>query len=226
VAITLHEAIDSLYRIVVEQGSAQSTSRLKTLAAYCVQELEARGLKGAGPERPIPGAGRTKDWDVGWGFDGKYRLAVSLKSILKNLPGTVPNRIDDLMGEAANIQLYSPEIVTGYVMVFDIGADAHSPKHGSTWSDPLRKRLALLSGRRPPAWTIGTVEASVLAEVDFSKSATLLSGTELFPPFFDLLVEQVRFRNPNALPPSPPNSLAPTPTLKKKPRRNQKPPSL
>jgi hypothetical protein len=203
VPITLQDAIDGLYDIAVTKRAAQSPSRLKTLAAYCVQELEERGLAGATTECEIPGGGRTKAWDVGWYYDGKYRLAISLKSLLKNLAGTVPNRIDDLMGEAANVQIYSPEIVTGYIMVLDIGADAHSAKHGSTWSDLLRKRLGLLSGRRPPGWTIGTVEGFVLAEVDFSKSSALLSGAELFPPFFDLLVAQVRFRNPNALPDMP-----------------------
>lgn len=207
--ITPQEAIDGLYEIAVTQGASQSPSRLKTLAAYCVHELEVRGLAGARAECVIPGGGRAKAWDVGWIYDGKYRLAISLKSILKNLSGTVPNRIDDLMGEAANVQIHSPEIVTGYIMILDIGADVHSAKHGSTWSDLLRKRLGFLSGRRPPAWTIGTVEGFVLAEVNFSQSATLLSGAELFPPFFDLLVEHARFRNPNAIPfkqiPEPPH---------------------
>lgn len=201
--ITIHEAIQGLYDVAVTQGSSQSPSRLKKLAAYCVQELEVRGLVGTQAECVIPGGGRAKAWDVGWFYDGKYRVAISLKSILKNLAGTVPNRIDDLMGEAANVQLHSPEIVTGYIMILDIGADVISAKHGSTWSDLLRKRLVSLSGRRPPAWTIGTVEGFVLAEVDFSKSSALLSGAEQFPAFFDLLVEQVRFRNPNALAPKP-----------------------
>ena len=187
--ISLQDAIDGLYQIAVTQGASQSPARLSCLAAYCVQELEARGLKGAQPEQNIPGGGRTKAWDVGWKYDGKYRLAISLKSMLKNLPGTVPNRIDDLMGEAANVQIHSPEIVTGYIMILDIGADVHSPKHGSTWSDLLRRRLSALSSRRPPAWTIGTVEGFVLAEVDFSKSSSLRSGAELFGPFFDVLIE-------------------------------------
>jgi hypothetical protein len=218
VAITVQDSIDSLYQIAVVQGAAQSPSRLKTLAAYCVQEFETRGLKGTQSEQQIPGGGRTKAWDVGWKYDGKYRLAVSLKSILKNLAGTVPNRIDDLMGEAANVQLHSPEIVTGYIMVFDVGADAHSPKHGSTWSALLRQRLATLSGRHPPAWTIGTVEASVLAEVNFSVSSKLLSGSDLFAPFFDLLVDQVRARNPNSVLIEPQISTNTPQELKKRPK--------
>lgn len=104
------------------------------------------------------------------------------------------------MGEAANVQLLSPEIVCGYVIILDIGADKHSKKHGATWADHLRSTLSSLSQRKPPTWTIGTVEAVVLGEVDFSKGPTLLTGHELFPPFFDVLVEQVKVRNPNAIP--------------------------
>jgi hypothetical protein len=43
-------------------------------------------------------------------FAGKFRLLVSLKSLWKNASGTVPNRIDDLMGEAVNIQQLAPEV--------------------------------------------------------------------------------------------------------------------
>ena len=150
----------------------------------------------AKPEQEIPGGGRPKKWDVGFAYDGKYRLGISLKSMLKNLAGTVPNRIDDLMGESANVQIHSPEIVTGYVMILDIGEDGHSAKHGCTWSDLLRKRLSTLSGRRPPAWTIGTVEAFVLLEVKFSQSSAILTGEDMLSPFFDVLVDQVRQRNP------------------------------
>jgi hypothetical protein len=151
-------------------------------------------------KRKSPVGGRPKSWDVAWEYDGKFRLGVSLKSVLKNLAGTVPNRIDDLMGETANAQLHSPEIVIGYVMILDIGTDRFSKKHNSTWSDLLRSRLSALSGRRAPSWTIGTIEAFVLVEVDFGQSSEVLSGAEDFEPFFDTLVEQIRLRNPNALP--------------------------
>lgn len=186
------------------RGATQSPKRLETLGRYCAQELEARGLLAASAEEPVTGAGREKDWDVAWKHDGKHRLAISLKSLLKNLPGTVPNRIDDLMGEAANIQLHSPEIVIGYIMVFDVGADSHSVKHNCTWAELLRSRLATLSGRRAPSWTIGTVEAAIVLEVDFAKSSAVLAGADLVGPFFDLLVEIVRERNPDAVKPSAP----------------------
>ena len=52
---------------------------------------------------------------------------------------------DDLIGEVANAQLHSPEIVIGYVMIFNVQEDAFSPRHRSTWADLLRTRLESLS---------------------------------------------------------------------------------
>ena len=131
--ITAQDAVDQLFRVAVTENKATSTARLDTLAEFCVQELTRRGLHGAAKEASIPGAGRRKRWDVAWQYDGKYRLGLSLKSILKNLGGTVPNRIDDLIGEVANAQLLSPEIVIGYVMIFNVHNDAYSSRHQSTW---------------------------------------------------------------------------------------------
>src|SRR5712691_2904195 len=115
-SLSLQEAIDSLYDIAVVQQKATSTIRLQRLAEYCVQGLARRGLISAEREAIIPGGGRPKQWDVAWKYHEKYRLAISLKSILRNLAGTVPNRVDDLMGEVTNIQMYSPEVVVGYLM--------------------------------------------------------------------------------------------------------------
>ena len=133
--LTAQHAVDHLYRVAVTENKATSTARLDTLAEFCVQELTRRGLIGIEKEASIPGAGREKRWDVAWQYDGKYRLGLSLKSILKNLGGTVPNRIDDLIGEVANAQLHSPEIVIGYVMIFNVQEDAFSPRHRSTWAN-------------------------------------------------------------------------------------------
>ena len=197
--ISIESAIDALYRTAVTEGKATSTTRLETLADYCVQELARRGLQGVEKEASIPGAGRDKKWDVAWRYDGKYRLGISLKSLLRNLGGTVPNRIDDLIGEVANAQLYSPEIVVGYIMVFNVAEDTFSPKHGSTWSDLFRNRLQSLSGRRSPSWTTGTVEDSVLVEVDFSSGSAILAVSQPLNEFFDTLVDEVSARNLNAL---------------------------
>ena len=197
--ITAQGAVDDLYRITVTEDKATSTSRLNVLADFCLQELTRRGLKDVEKEASIPGAGREKQWDVAWQHDGKYRLGVSLKSLLKNLGGTVPNRIDDLVGEVANAQLHSPEIVIGYIMIFNVAEDSLSQKHGSTWCDLFRERATSLSGRRPPSWTTGTVEDFVLVEVDFSSGPSILAMSQTFDAFFDTLVEHVKERNPNAV---------------------------
>ena len=197
--ITAQQAVDHLYRVAVTENKATSTARLDTLAEFCVHELSRRGLLGVEKEASIPGAGREKRWDIAWQYDGKYRLGLSLKSILRNLGGTVPNRIDDLIGEVANAQLHSPEIVIGYVMIFNVQEDAFSPRHRSTWADLLRTRLESLSGRRAPSWTTGTVEDFVVVEVDFGSGSSIRSLSQPFKAFFDSLIKQVSIRNPNAV---------------------------
>ena len=197
--IGAQDAVDALYRTAVAEAKKTSASRLDVLADFCVQELTRRGLKDVEKEASIPGAGREKKWDVAWRYDGKYRLGISLKSLLKNLGGTVPNRIDDLIGEVTNAQLHSPEIVIGYIMIFNVAEDGFSRKHGSTWCDLFRERATSLSGRRPPSWTTGTVEDFVLVEVDFNSRPSILATSQPFEAFFANLVEHLRARNPGAL---------------------------
>jgi hypothetical protein len=126
-------------------------------------------------------------------------LAISLKSILKNLAGTVPNRIDDLMGEVTNLQMYSPEIVTGYLMVFDVSLDTQTTRHGDTWVSLLKKRLSTLSGRQAPSWSVGMVEAYSIVEVDFSYGPKIVSDESEVQRFFDRLAEEAKRRNPGLL---------------------------
>ncbi len=193
---SLQAAIDSLYQLVVVEGKKTSTKRLSILADFCIAELDARGLHGAEAEVTIPAGGRPKDWDIAWKWAGKYRLVISLKSILKNLPGTVPNRIDDAMGETTSIQLYSPEVVTGYLMLIDGQNDIVSDKHGCTWVQLLRSRLENLSGRRAPYWSPGTFEAFAVAEVNFAEGPILVSGRDSVGVMFDTLVNETMRRNP------------------------------
>ena len=195
--ITVQQAVDDLYqRACVDKGTT-STARLDKLANLCLQELARRGLAGAEIDPQIPGFARAKDWDVAWSHNGKARLAISLKSLLKNLGGTVPNRIDDLIGEVANLQMYSPETTIGYVMLFNVAEDEHSKKHNRTWSALFRDRLRYLTCRRAPHWTIGTIEACAFIEVDFSTGPKIVSGADELPTMFDTLVRLVRERNPD-----------------------------
>lgn len=195
--ITLRQAIEDLYRRTEVEGAWTSTQRLQNLAEYCVQQLEARGLVGAQIDVIIPGGGRSKQWDVVWEYNRKCRLALSLKSILRNLAGTVPNRIDDLMGEVVNIQMFSPEVVVGYLMIFNVAEDAVSKKHGLTWSEFLKSRLTEIAGRKAPSWSVGMIEAFSVVEVDFSHDARLITAEDEVLRMFDILVEEVRKRNPS-----------------------------
>lgn len=136
---------------------------------------------------------------MAWRYGDKFRVGLSLKSILKNLGGTVPNRIDDLIGETANAQLYSPEIAIGYIVVFNVQDDVLSARYESTWSELMRNRLASLSGRGPPSWATGMIEDFVLINVDFGSSSRIISVSKSLEDFFDRIVEQVAFRNPDAL---------------------------
>ena len=79
--LVAQDAVDSLYRTAVTEDKMTSTTRLDTLAEFCVQELMRRGLREVEREASIPGAGRDKKWDVAWRYDGKYRLGLSLKSL-------------------------------------------------------------------------------------------------------------------------------------------------
>lgn len=195
----MQQAINFLYNVAVVQRKATSTIRLQRLAEYCVQELANRGLTDAEREVTIPGGGRPKQWDVAWKYHEKYRLAISLKSILSNLPGTVPNRIDDLMGEVTNIQMYSPEVVLGYLMVFDVSQDTAMTKHGATWCDLLSQRLSQLSGRKAPSWSVGMIESFAIIRVDFSSEPRFLTPENEVLQMFDELVSEVKKRNPSLL---------------------------
>jgi hypothetical protein len=195
--ISLQEAVESLYRIAVTEAKTTSTIRLQSLARYCIQELSARGLAGAEAEVVLPGGGREKQWDVAWKYYEKYRLAISMKSILSNLAGTVPNRIDDLMGETTNVQMYSPEIAVGYIMIFDVSKDQISGRRETSWFELLSQRVARLSGRRAPSWSVGMIEASAVVKVDFSTGPNLLTPADGLSRFFDELVSEVRRRNPS-----------------------------
>ncbi len=191
----LEQAIKSLYEIAVEADKSTSTLRLAALAEVCVARLAACGLTRAESEVSVPGGGRDKQWDVAWKWAGKYRLVLSLKSILANLSGTVPNRIDDLMGETANIQLYSPEIVAGYVMVFDTGKDKPG-KDGVLWCDKLARHLDRLAVRRAPYWTPGTFEGYAIVRVDFTNGPRLIAGGDMLEAMLISLADEVRVRNP------------------------------
>lgn len=156
----------------ITQKRTQDPGRLTPLADYIKAELEAYGLPdvrgGSNGELKIQGIARPKDWDVAYNFAGKDRLLISLKSIWANAAGTVPNRLDDLMGEAANVQQLAPEIVTGYVVLFDAKADTRR-RDGLMWSEHFENSVKRITIRRAPLWNQGLLEGTWFILIDSRK---------------------------------------------------------
>jgi hypothetical protein len=148
---------------------ARSSTRQNAIQIYCCEELSRRGLVGARTEVRLPGAYRDKMWDVGRLSDGgEVTLAISCKSIISNHGGTVPNRIDDMLGEAVNIHRRWPSAVLGYLFMM-------------ARIDESVKKTADRSGRV----LAGAVESEILNEARLSggtwfrvlgDSVTLASG--------------------------------------------------
>src|SRR5262249_26133975 len=137
---------------------------------------------------------------VAYEFAGKFRLLISLKSMWKNAPGTIPNRLDDHMGEIANIQQLRPEIVIGYVVVFDISADSRR-KDGVMWSEYFERALRSIAIRKAPLWNQGLLEGFWFIRINSQKSVgervinpdqVALEGTA----FFHALLSELRLREP------------------------------
>jgi hypothetical protein len=134
----------------------------------------------------------------------KPRLLVSLKSILRNLSGTVPNRLDDLMGEAANVQQLSPEIVIGYVVIMDEAGDSLR-RDGKTWIDHFRGNLDRIAIRRAPLWNQGLLEAVWLIRIDSRNSVgrrivDTYSADAEGTGFFKALIDELYRREPHLRP--------------------------
>ena len=62
----------------------------------------------------------------------------------------MPNRLDDLMGEAANVQQLSPEIVIGYVVLIDEAEDSQRQKGDGTWIEHFKSNLDHIAIRKAP----------------------------------------------------------------------------
>jgi hypothetical protein len=188
----------------VTKKPTQSPDRLKALADLVIDQLGAHGLPGAiggtSGELKVTGLARTKAWDVAYQFAGKFRLLISLKSIWKNAAGTVPNRLDDHMGEVANIQQLRPEIVIGYVVVFDVTADGRR-QDGVMWSDYFEQALGRIAIRKAPLWNQGLLEGFWFIRFDSQKP----TGSRIVNPdrvtaqgtaFFEALISELRRREP------------------------------
>lgn len=206
-AITLSDVVDDLLK-----RRTQDPGRLNELARYCIEAFAHEGLSGVrggkADEVGIRGLGRQKDWDLAYVLAGKPRLLVSLKSILKNLSGTVPNRLDDLMGEAANVQQLSPEIVIGYVVIVDEAGDSIRREDGLTWTKFFELSLKEIAIRKAPLWNQGLIEAVWLIRVDTRRpegqritQQAMIDADGL--NFFRSLLHELYRREPTLRPPVP-----------------------
>jgi len=193
----LASAIDDLLK-----RPKTDAGRLNAFADYCIEGFARHGLVGvrggASNEINVPGLTRSKDWDLAFMFAGKPRLLLSLKSMLKNLSGAVPNRLDDLMGEAANVQQISPEVVIGYAIVMDVAEDS-TRRDGDTWINWFEKALGRVAIRNAPLWNQGLIESFWVLRIDSREPP----GARLVSPdvaageaFFGTLVDRLRQREP------------------------------
>jgi hypothetical protein len=198
--VTLEDAIEA-----VMNKPTQASDRLRAMADYVKEKLTEHGLPGTsggtGGELTVPGLARQKDWDVAYEFAGKYRLLISLKSMWKNAGGTIPNRLDDHMGEVANVQQLRPEIVIGYVMLFDILADSKRKSDGLMWSEFFERAIAKIAIRKAPLWNQGLLEAAWFVRFDSQKpkgqrvlNSSIVADEEL--RFFKALLSELKLREP------------------------------
>jgi hypothetical protein len=164
---------------------------------------------GKAAEVGIRGLARQKNWDLAFVLAGKPRLLVSLKSILANIGGSIPNRIDDLMGEVANVQQLSPELVIGYVVVMDEKLDSFRGRaKNETWIDYFEACLAKITIRKAPLWNQGLLEGSWLIRIDTRNSPghQIVNSTETEAKgtrFFRALLHELYLREPTLRPPGP-----------------------
>jgi hypothetical protein len=203
-ATTLSDAVDDLLT-----RPTQDSGRLNRLASFCIEEFARHGLKGVrggqADDVGIRGFGRQKDWDLAFVLADKPRLLVSLKSILKNLSGTVPNRLDDLMGEAANVQQLSPEVVIGYVVIMDEAHDSIRREDGRTWSDHFEGNLHKIAVRKAPLWNQGLIEGIWLIRIDSRKPpghriTDVVDMDAKGTGFFKALLSELYLREPTLKP--------------------------
>lgn len=199
-ALTLEDAIEA-----VIGNEPRSSSRLAPLADFAIEQLELHGLPGArggsGGELRIGGLARPKDWDVAYDFAGKPRLLLSLKSIWANAGGTVPNRIDDLMGETANVQQMSPEITVGYILLFDAKADSKRRIDNLYWSEFFENAVKNIAIRKAPLWNQGLIEGTWFIKFDSRKpknSRVLdpVKASNEGSVFFSALLRELKVREP------------------------------
>lgn len=164
----------------------------------------------------MPGFYREKRWDVGLIEDGEPRLGISCKSIISNHGGTVPNRVDDMLGEAVSLHRAYPKAVLGYLFMMSRRDESAATKRktrqlgGLTperlrklhddadyWFERLVESVSLASGRSGPEDVPEKFEVVSCSQIDFDVEpyGVVVHEGALSPDaFFDRLVEIYRER--------------------------------
>lgn len=118
------------------------------------------------------------------------------------------------MGEAANVQQLSPEIVIGYVVIMDEKEDSMRRDGKGTWSDHFESNLRRVAIRRAPLWNQGLIEAAWLIRINSSrpKGRRISNALDMHAKgtsFFQALLDELYLREPTLRPvPTPPTPEA------------------
>jgi len=201
-----------------KEKSPRASNRQEAIQLYCCVELEKRGLTDVKIETDMPGAYRTKKWDVGRVVDGEPTLGISCKSIISNHAGTVPNRVDDMLGEAANLHRIFPGAVLGYLFMMSRVDESKDTKKkteklggmtperleklrqdGDMWFERLVESVNRASNRTGPDDYREKFEAVSCSQADFmcEPYEVVVHEGGLSPDaFFDRLAEIHRERFP------------------------------
>ena len=190
---------------------ARASNRQEAIQLYCCSELHKRGLEHAGIEVSMPGTYRTKKWDVGLTVNGEPRLGISCKSIISNHAGTVPNRVDDMLGEAVSLHRAFPKAVLGYLFMMsrrdeslatnketaNIGGltPARLQKlhnRGDHWFELLVESVNRAGGRRGPDDVPEKFEVVSCSQIDFAQQpygVVIHKSSHSPDDFFDRMVQ-------------------------------------
>ncbi|MGB2711795.1 MAG: PaeR7I family type II restriction endonuclease [Conexibacter sp.] len=194
----------------------RASNRQEAIQLFCVAELERRGLRGSTIEVSMPGHYRDKKWDVGLVVGGEPRLAISCKSIVSNHAGTVPNRVDDMLGEAVSLHRAFPKAVLGYLFMMSrrdesVATGKRTERMGGLtpvrrqqlhmdadrWFERLVESVSRASERRDEDDLPEKFEVVSCSQIDFDSDpyGVVVHDGALGPDaFFDRLVEMYRER--------------------------------
>jgi len=175
----------------IETGkSTQAPDRLAPLQTYLAWELEKRGIGDRrGIDDAVLGFVRTKDIDVvAWRADQPV-VAISCKSLFKNPGGTVPNRLDDAIGEAVNLRKRWPAIRLGYVMIFDMRIAKPGPR-SHDWSLVLQEGILRLTNNESPPPIIDSAALFLIEAARPKLAFASVDPTLEFEGFFDRLLRR------------------------------------